>query len=64
MAGHKEYLRLEYTERVCLKCNKKFQSHGPGNRICDPCKNRNLTEKDHTVRNELYHIRNRFYEIL
>lgn len=24
--------------RKCLKCSSSFHSHGPGNRICDPCK--------------------------
>ncbi|TWU43994.1 hypothetical protein Q31b_15280 [Novipirellula aureliae] len=23
--------------RVCLKCDKKFDSQGPGNRICRKC---------------------------
>ena len=23
--------------RVCLKCDKKFRSKGPGNRICGEC---------------------------
>ena len=24
--------------RICLKCNRKFISEGPGNRICPRCK--------------------------
>jgi len=24
--------------RRCLSCNGDFRSHGPGNRVCDPCK--------------------------
>lgn len=24
-------------KRVCLRCNKKFDSTGPGNRICREC---------------------------
>ncbi len=27
------------TERSCLSCPEMFQSTGPGNRICQPCKN-------------------------
>jgi len=25
-------------KRTCLRCNKRFDSHGPGNRICGTCK--------------------------
>lgn len=25
------------TPRICLKCDKEFQSTGPGNRICPGC---------------------------
>ncbi len=32
-----EFPRPRVAERVCLKCNKKFLSQGPGNRICKPC---------------------------
>ena len=27
-------------QRVCLQCQKKFKSTGPGNRICLTCRNR------------------------
>ncbi len=27
-------------KRVCLSCEKKFNSSGPGNRICAPCKHK------------------------
>lgn len=38
----KEYKRKDGTPRklqprVCLKCDKKFPSWGPANRICGPC---------------------------
>ena len=23
--------------RKCLRCNNEFESHGPGNRICNKC---------------------------
>ena len=26
------------TRRACLRCQKMFDSEGPGNRICQPCK--------------------------
>lgn len=25
-------------QRKCLKCGKMFDSHGPGNRMCEPCR--------------------------
>jgi len=28
----------EPKSRTCLRCGKKFQSEGPGNRICSSCK--------------------------
>ena len=28
-------------QRVCLKCDKSFQSIGPGNRICAKCRRAN-----------------------
>ncbi len=30
-------VRPAKTERVCLKCDKLFNSTGPGNRICGEC---------------------------
>lgn len=29
---------MEAKKRTCLKCNKHFDSTGPGNRICRPCR--------------------------
>lgn len=29
---------MEATKRTCLKCNKLFDSEGPGNRICPRCR--------------------------
>jgi len=29
-------------ERLCLKCNIKFKSHGNHNRMCNNCKKDNL----------------------
>jgi hypothetical protein len=26
------------TERKCLRCQRKFDSTGPGNRMCTPCR--------------------------
>lgn len=26
------------TERPCIRCCRKFDSHGPGNRMCEPCR--------------------------
>ena len=28
---------MQVKKRTCLKCNKPFDSKGPGNRICRPC---------------------------
>jgi hypothetical protein len=25
-------------QRKCLNCQEQFSSHGPGNRVCGPCK--------------------------
>ena len=27
------------TERTCLKCDRPFESEGPGNRLCPACQN-------------------------
>lgn len=27
------------SKRKCLNCNQMFESEGPWNRICEPCKN-------------------------
>ena len=32
---------VETKKRTCLKCNKPFDSTGPGNRICPPCRRMN-----------------------
>jgi Zn finger protein HypA/HybF involved in hydrogenase expression len=32
--------------RVCLRCNKKFPSSGPGNRICMACNQANAKVRD------------------
>ncbi len=29
---------MELKKRTCLKCNRLFDSTGPGNRICRPCR--------------------------
>ncbi len=29
---------MEMKKRKCLKCNRLFDSAGPGNRICRPCR--------------------------
>jgi len=29
---------MEAKKRTCLKCNRLFDSTGPGNRICRPCR--------------------------
>ena len=29
-------------KRICLKCNKLFDSNGPHNRICDNCEKINV----------------------
>jgi len=34
------------TKRICLRCNKKFKSTGPGNRICPKCNQHNITAYD------------------
>jgi hypothetical protein len=31
-------LQAMQKERKCLSCSRQFRSHGPGNRICSPCK--------------------------
>ena len=46
--GRKRYMSMVYvptraaerekTERLCLKCDKKFSSESKGNRFCTPCK--------------------------
>ena len=36
--------------RVCLKCNAKFASRGPGNRICWLCSEANKGIVDYKVR--------------
>lgn len=30
-------VRKQVARRVCLRCNQKFLSRGPGNRICPDC---------------------------
>lgn len=35
---------FDTTPRMCLKCNERFESIGPGNRICDTCKRANRKE--------------------
>lgn len=37
------YIKPTYTKRTCLKCNNKFNSTGPGNRICPRCNSKNPT---------------------
>ncbi len=32
---------MEAKKRTCLKCNKLFDSTGPGNRICPRCRQSN-----------------------
>lgn len=32
------------TRRPCLCCRRAFDSHGPGNRLCDPCRVRSAGE--------------------
>lgn len=29
---------VETTRRPCLRCRRDFDSHGPGNRLCEPCR--------------------------
>jgi hypothetical protein len=31
-------LQEQHKTRRCLSCSDEFASHGPGNRICSPCK--------------------------
>jgi hypothetical protein len=31
-------LEMKKKGRTCLSCSQTFQSTGPGNRICSPCK--------------------------
>ena len=33
--------KLNIKKRKCLKCNKRFESEGNHNRICELCKRRN-----------------------
>lgn len=33
--------------RVCLRCNKSFDSEGPWNRLCGPCHSRNTGRQPH-----------------
>lgn len=44
MTGVANYQKYDpkYKKRVCLKCNKKFWSIGPNNRICKRCNVINL----------------------
>jgi len=30
--------QIEYKERLCLKCEKKFESESTSNRVCYKCK--------------------------
>lgn len=30
-------------ERPCLRCRKRFMSHGPGNRLCAHCRGRDVS---------------------
>lgn len=34
-------LDMEMKKRTCLKCNRLFDSEGPGNRICKRCRQLN-----------------------
>lgn len=29
-------------QRPCLRCRRSFGSFGPGNRLCDPCRNKSI----------------------
>lgn len=39
---HSSPIRLPTKKRICLRCNKKFNSTGPGNRICPKCSQHNI----------------------
>jgi len=64
MEKNREYSPVKINKRKCLRCAKMFNSTGPGNRICDDCNKVNKHKRETVIPNELYHIRNKFYEIL
>lgn len=37
--------------RNCLKCNRRFNSYGPTNRLCDTCNKENEHVREHKVIN-------------
>ena len=37
------------TRRPCLRCRNPFDSHGPGNRLCDPCRARSSDASPYEV---------------
>lgn len=52
---HSSPTRLPTTKRICLRCNKKFKSTGPGNRICPNCTSAN--NKVHSLKEVKDHPR-------
>ena len=36
---------LDVKVRICLRCNTRFRSDGPWNRLCPKCKRRELVRK-------------------
>jgi len=47
--------------RVCLKCQRKFFSTGPGNRICKKCNRENMARYGHMTEWQLAVQRGRKY---
>lgn len=41
MPNYVRKLKPQKSPRVCLKCQKTFESTGPGNRICMRCNGEN-----------------------
>lgn len=42
----KKSYRLTEDTRICLKCDKRFESAGPHNRLCDSCGHANAKYDD------------------
>lgn len=40
---------VETTRRACLRCRRGFDSHGPGNRMCDSCRTRSADASPYAV---------------
>jgi hypothetical protein len=51
LASQKFHAKKQAKNKICLKCNNKFESDGEFNRVCDPCNlvNDREARKEHRI---------------